>query len=261
MIRRFNYTGRFKLERRRIQIRLIPENNKPPSFSANIDLNGLNLPETARVYIEAYDKNSYMRFGYGSVAHIAEPPVSDRILSELQSTDAISFRIKVVDESGKHGKILAIADRIVTRRQDEKPVSRENLLYVRYADIGDEIWNLDLSDFRPVLQLNNRIEGIGEMARNEPFFFSLVYPAVVKLILIQILIVDEHEFDEIDTEDWRNLWLKFINDLPSLSVRYNPDLVSLPDAKLEWIEDEAVPAFCKSQQVLTRFIQSQESPR
>jgi hypothetical protein len=52
MIRRFNYTNRVKILRSRVDISLFKD-NEGKYFKAKVNLEGLNLPAEAKVYIEA----------------------------------------------------------------------------------------------------------------------------------------------------------------------------------------------------------------
>lgn len=51
MIRKFNYTGRQKIARSRVDITLFEE-ERIRTFDAAIDFDNLGLPPEARVYIE-----------------------------------------------------------------------------------------------------------------------------------------------------------------------------------------------------------------
>src|SRR4051812_24776631 len=57
----------------------------------------------------------------------------------------------------------------------------------------------------PVLLLNERIAGVREITRHDKAFAAIVYPAVVRQILSQILLLDRHDPAE-DDGRWRSLW-------------------------------------------------------
>ena len=67
MIRRLNYTGRRKIPRENIHITLF-RNNGVDEFDAVIRLADLELPDSARLFVEAYHKSDWMRFDYGTLA-------------------------------------------------------------------------------------------------------------------------------------------------------------------------------------------------
>lgn len=238
MIRKFNYTGRRRIPRSRVNIQLVPAGDYP-SFDAELDLAGLDLPEDAAVFVEAYDKSSYMRFGYGTVAKQGAP--QNRVLNELQSRDAIFFRVKVVDMTARHGRVLAIADGLPPVKLKEQASERESLLHVRFSNLGEEVWRLDFTGDMPILELNQELSDIGlrETVRSDDLFVSLVLPAVFRQILTQIVVVEEHT--ETSGDDWRSMWLRFVR---QLGVEL--DIIGEGEyARAIWIDREAVAAFCR----------------
>lgn len=138
MIRKFNYTGRKRIDRERLKIKLVAAEGDFPSFDAAINLDDLGLPSDAAVYVEAYDRSSYMRFDFGTVAQQIAP--ARRQLTELQSRELILFRVRVVDKAGAHGRVLAVADRLTPVATGAAAVEREGLLGVELQDLGDRIW-------------------------------------------------------------------------------------------------------------------------
>ena len=52
------------------------------------------------------------------------------------------FRVKVVDESGEHGQILAEVDGLSPLNGDEAAANRLSLLPVETADLGHAVWSL-----------------------------------------------------------------------------------------------------------------------
>jgi hypothetical protein len=256
MIRKFNYTGRKKIEKRMIQIRLIRDTTPYPYFDMKLSFSPDDFPEESEVFVEAYDKSSFMRFNCGLLKNLQLP--EDRHLSGLHSTDSITFRVKIVDPSDQHGKILGIADRISSVGENQEETKHISLLPVTYADIGKEIWNLDFRDTGPVLVINSTIEAvpITELIRSNDLFFSLVYPQVLREILVRILIVEGLPDDE-DPEAWQNRWLAFVEKLPEVqqitgSYEFESP-ASNQDFFLKWIDEDAIPAFCRKYSVKEKF--------
>ena len=246
MLRRFNYTGRKKIRRSAVQLSLIPQGSDPPAFDARIDLDGLNLPDAARVYVEAYHRATYMRFDFGTVGDIRPP--DDRRLTDIDAGASALFRVKVIDESGEHGQILAEADGLSPLDGEQTNANRDPLLPVMTEDLGDAIWKLDFDDDRPVLVLNKRIEDIHLIARGDHQFFALVYPAVVHRILLQILQFDGYFDPDGDADDWRCQWLQFVCRLPGVEPPPKPETDEADERtrerQMEWI-DRATGAFCE----------------
>ena len=106
MIRSFNYTGRKKIPRRLITItvRRMPDGRR--TFSADLQLEALNLPAGAPVFIEAYHRQSWRRFTCGTVGDLQAPALPD--LSGLTG-DRIRFRVKALDPEAEHGRVIAVA--------------------------------------------------------------------------------------------------------------------------------------------------------
>jgi hypothetical protein len=253
MIRKFNYMGRKRIPRNRITINMVSTPNGPASFDASFDLKGLNLPQKAKIYVEAYRRSFFQRFVFGTIENL-KPPL-DRYLGDLDARALVMFRIKIVDAAGK-GRILAVADKIMPRRLDEEPMDRLCLLPVDFVDLGQSIWRLDLAGDWPNLLLNSRIDETREIARSNVSFLSLVYPEVVRQVLHKIVVDEDHTDPESDPDDWMSLWLNFTYKL--LKVGYLPpsgESEPIRQEKLKWVE-EAVEAFCSENQMLNKFKQS-----
>ena len=73
MIRTFNYTGRSRITRKMVRLELSEDSSGPPTFDLELDLQELALPEDARIWIEAYHRQSYMRFDWGTVSEPKGP--------------------------------------------------------------------------------------------------------------------------------------------------------------------------------------------
>lgn len=249
MIRRFNYTERIKIPRGRVNIALLKDKDGK-YFKANIDFEGLKFPADAKVFIEPNYKGVYQRFDFGTVGAIKEP--SDTRLTELPETELAYFDISVVDESEKVGLLLGKARGIPVSTNDQ-PNDRIPLLYVNPTDLKNQFWKLtfDPSDDRPVLEVNNRIPELYEMAKNDPKFISLVYPIAFRGVITKI--VEEGEFENED-EHWTSQWLKFVDHV--LGIKSRPELDNedntLTPQQEEWI-DECVNEYCKKFQLFEKF--------
>ncbi|MBL7701089.1 MAG: hypothetical protein JNM14_02470 [Ferruginibacter sp.] len=250
MIRRFNYTDRIKIPRNRIDVALFKD-NEGKYFRAKIDLAGLKFPATARVFVEPNYKSVYQRFDFGTVGDLKEP-ASTR-LTELPETELVNFDISVVDESEKVGLLLGKARGIPVSTND-LPNDRIPLLYVNPVDLKDQFWKLTFDsseDNRPVLEINNRIPELYEMAKNDFKFISLVYPAAFRIVLTRIVEEDDFDFEE---DHWISQWLKFIDSV--LGIKYFPETDnesgSLTPEQEEWIDD-CVNAYCKKFQLFEKF--------
>jgi hypothetical protein len=244
MIRKFNYTSRAKLKRENISINIFKDVNGKPMFSAELQLQNYDFPGNAKIYVEVYRRTAYQRFDFGTIAE--RTPVISRSLANFQHIDRIFFRVKIVDESESHGQIIANADQITAKTPKSSEVERISLLHVDFQDLGDEVWQLqplDDCDW-PLILLNNRIEGIAEIARRDQHFISLVYPNVVEQVLCYIVITLGVDDLEEDTDgEWIPLWLKFAFNLTGPVTQDDPD---------SWVK-KAVGAICSYQRIRERF--------
>jgi hypothetical protein len=249
MIRRLNYTGRKRIPRSRVIIRLLPVGDTLYAFTAEFDLSGFNFPNDANVFIEAYNVASYMRFPFGTVAQRQDP--DDARLLNITPRPLPKFRLKVVDQSKRHGLLLGVADKLIPLRPEEDLANKQSLLPVDFCDLGDRIWRLELSDW-PVLELNNRIDGISEAARSGESFLGLVYPEILRRILHEIVIVQDETDPGFDDSEWTSLWLSYVCSLPGVSEPPSGMSEEARARRAEWIED-AIQAFCRSRQARQRF--------
>jgi hypothetical protein len=251
MIRRFNYTGRKKILREHAQVSLT---GSKPIWGFDIDLGQIGtyeLPSNARIYLEAYEQASYMRFDFGTIAGIAPPPKEGRLLSEFEGSDGVRFRIKVVDPLD--AKLLAEADGILPLAPEEAELNRLPLLPVRYHDLGQELWRIGFeegTENRPALLINDFIEDRTAFVRH-PAFTSLVWPTILREILVRILVIDNYrELDDLD--DWRCLWLQFAH----IFVPGRALPVDREEA-FDWIAD-AVTAFSGKNSLLAKYKEHEE---
>lgn len=249
MIRRLNYTGRKKIARSRVTVRLSPAGGALYAFAVEYDLGGYGFPENAKVFVEAYNSTSYMRFSFGTVGERHDPP--DMTLADVTPRPLPKFRLKVVDQSEAHGLLLGVADKLIPLRPDEELTNKQSLLPVDFCDLGDQVWRLDLSDW-PVLELNNRVDAIGEVARSGDAFLALVYPEVVRRILHQIVVVEEEIDQNADDTEWTSLWLRYVCSLHGISEPPSGVSEDARSRREEWIED-AVQAFCRFKEARRRF--------
>jgi len=252
MLRRFNYTGRKKIIHDDVPISLT---GSKPVWGFDIDLSRVSsyeFPPSARIYVEAYEQASYMRFDFGTVGGIAPVPKEARILSEFEGSDGVRFRVKVVD-AAPDAKLLAEADGILPLAPEETEQNRLPLLPVRHHDLGQELWKIAFEEGpenRPTLLVNKFIEDRTAFVRS-PAFTSLAWPAILREILVRILIIDDYrELD--DREDWRCLWLNFAR-------TFLPGQAPPPDREdaFEWIAD-AVTAFSEKNSLLAKYKEHEE---
>lgn len=253
MIRKFNYTGRKTIKRSKVRIDLLRDEQAKRFFNISLHLEDLDLPSNAYVYVEAYHRTGYQRFAFGTVDERKVPP--DRRLSQFSDSTIPLFRLKVVDRTSTHGRILAAVDKIRPESVDASPAGGQSLLFVEYDDMGDVIWQLDMDGDWPVLKLNRRVEEISLVASSDNRFLPLVYPEAFRQILHRILIDDQHTDPDCD-DDWPSLWLKLACSLPGMSI---PPQRGRAEQEA-WIA-RAVGAFGCRNKMLQMFNQAMRDPK
>ena len=246
MKRRFNSTGRKAIAVSQISIRLTypPEPGLPKSFEADLSgLKELGVPSSARIYVEPYvtGSSSIMRFSFGAIGEI-EPP-ADRSLSGLDAGGRVLFRVKVVDESNEVGKILAAVNAI--RPLDEKITEdqQRSILPVESRDLGEAIWKLELEDaVRPTLVVSNRIPGLIEQLKTDPFVQGSIIPHAVRLIF------DPERGDVTDDTVWVQDWKQWASEIlgKALDDDFDPN-------QLEERADEIIDKFAEKSRFVGRI--------
>ena len=187
-----------------------------------------------------------LRAAHITVATVALGSDADRTLRDIDNQDLIYFRVKVTDATGAQGRLLAEADGLIAN-PTEGPGNHLCILEVKFEDLGNLPWSLEIDDSAtPTLVVNSRI-GSKEYVRSNATFFALVYPAVVREILTAILNEDGYEYDP-DGDGWRDLWVRFAATLPDVG---QPPEGEEGDPR-PWIE-AAVRSFCDRQPACTVF--------
>jgi hypothetical protein len=240
MKQRLNYTGRKRIEREYVSINFIRQNGAVIGFVVNkLDLNHLNLPSEARVYVEVYYRTELKRFDFGTAGSISNPSPCD--LSGMAYPENLKFRILVVDPSD--GKILAHARGI----SPKEPAEKKPILLVEFSDLENEIWRVEYEgdEGSPVLIINSRIPNIQNIAKQDAQFLIYVYPQVIREVLTHMVFVDGIDSTTEPSTDWHGDWIKFVRqlgvDFPE-TLNKNDGNFSEEDA-LRWIND-TVTAFC-----------------
>jgi hypothetical protein len=202
---RINSTGRKRIPREHIRMRLVSQGEaQPPSFTADIQLPAeLKLDPAAKVYVEPYVKSSSMRFDFGTVAAMKHPEAC--ILTDIDAGATILFRIKVVDEAAEVGRILASANGI-RPEDDADGDDRRPLLPVRSANLGEEVWQLQTDkEAGPSLIVNSRVPDLIETLKRDVVLQGVIYPEVVRQLAREVFRPDNDLGDETDwVMDWKD---------------------------------------------------------
>jgi len=117
-----------------------------------------------------------------------------------------------------------------------------------------EIWRVNFEDEStgPILEVNNAIEGIKDIAKQD-LFVSLVYPSAIRQILNKI--ADLNTFSN-EGDEWSNTWIKFTEN--TLLVKNTPENCDDSEGVAIW-KDSVVKAFCTRFKIFEHFLKVVES--
>ena len=238
MRRRLNFTQRRRISQSDVNIRLIQDDTPPLRFEAEVSLDRYDLPPGASVFLEAYRRNSYMRFPWGTVSDTRRT-ANSLALTDIDSSDTVYFRIKVVGPENDDGLILAQADRIRVDTSDP------SILPVSVTDLDEIVWRLSFDDDEPFLLVNSRIDGILDLARSDASFATLVYPEVLREVL-EMLCQESTQHDD-DQRHWISNWTRFAKNL-------NPEPIPHSEGpeRDQWV-DATVNLFASRHRLLDRY--------
>jgi len=249
MARKFNYTGRQRVSQRDVQIELIRA-SEGLAFDARIELNEYDLPSDAQVWVEAYRRASRMHFAFGTVS-VLQAPV-DRLLAEVDSPDAIQFRVRITAVGAEQGKLLAVADRIKPAATDDPSESTTSLLGLASAPLHGRVWAMQYHDNGPYLVLDESIENRHLVAASSAFV-SLVLPEAFREILMRLLTLRVESWEEDDETAWQSKWLDFAQRIPGAgSMPERADQGEDEGAMIDWIDD-CTACFARSIESLRCF--------
>lgn len=245
MIRKFNYTGRKKINKSNISITL-SENGRFKQFDAEINLDYLDLPGNASVYVEPYYHFSFMRFHCGTVENFATP--NETLITEIPFSDIIYFRIKVVDEAVNQGQLLAFADKIKPILPEDGDIKHKSLLPVNFSvPLKHQTHRIVFTDDAPILEVSKNINNPKEVLKSKEFI-SLVFPSLVKEIATK-LATDFTEY--IDTDDhWTSDWYKYFTNV--LKADQIPLEEKNDEEITEWV-NSIVDKFCQKNRIINLF--------
>lgn len=231
--RRINSTGRKRINRDRIEIRMLDvQPGQPLRATANLDLHGEALPADARVVIDAYHRSSGMRFDCGTVGDLQIPDVLS--LDEVDRDGSPLFRLKVVDTGENEGRILASAERIQPK-SDEVEDGKRSLFPISYRDLQADTWKVEIEQGdRPRLIINTRLPGFSYKLAESPLLQGLILPAALRFVLQELVLASETGEDE-DEGNWKDEWLEYCSE--QLGATNDPRELNDESEKADWIDD------------------------
>lgn len=248
--RHINHTGRRKIKHSEVEIALVDQGEHAPAFEVMFNLDRHQLPPEASLYVEAYHRNTSQRFDFGTVSAPLAP--KDTTLTEVDLSGPTLFRVKVVDNSEKIGRLIASAERLSPKDEDAEEQRASLLIFKSVPEMGNLTWKLSFNEEKkPVLCINNRIPEAKHQLMHNPLFQSLVLPAAFREVLLFILWSED---DEPAEGTWYSQWIEFAN---KLALEECPLNEQDPDRLMGWIDD-VVRAFSEEHHLCDHLIKRME---
>lgn len=222
-----NPTGLHEIDRSRISLSVTEIGGKPMLQVTKIDLASIGLAPDLEVIVVAKAGKTSCRFDLGTVSIPKLQPVP---LQELDRSEALRFRV-LVKEKGQ--------PRLVASAEGLRPASSQNsesLLPMEPADLGQQIWRLDVPEEGPILKFNSRVFPSAAGAESFLPFAALVLPEAISQVLEWLGEAPEGLDDDSDPRFPWGAWLD------SMRIERPPACDS--DEFGEW-QRRAVAAFCE----------------
>ena len=239
-VQRMNFTKRSKLTHEQANVAIHPAgNDKPATFETRLKLD--KLPTTAgdaRVFVEAYHQTTRMRFDYGTVDAVREPPAEYRRLTEFPDWKDVMFRVKVTDVADRPGRLLAWAHRIKPKGPDDQ--DEPDLVRFKDAELRGRLWDLEFDDAGPVVVIERR-HGAQNVGRDDQFR-AVAYPEIMRRSLERAFIEEKMPYPQED--HWSTTWVRdFV--VAKMGLKATPALGTDDEkAVRDWIQD-AVELFAR----------------
>ncbi len=252
MIQRVNSLGRKRIAQSCVVIEV--HDGEPRTFDAEINIAEAGFPEAASVVIEGTSAGSSVvqRFDCGTVGSLIQPQGFS--LDQLTGQN-VFFSLKVIDRSEQVGRLLGVADSIRPERTGDQTVSgRKGILPVERRPLGQQLWRLDFQEHDVFLLVNSEVNGLSESVRSDPVFYSLIYPEIVRQILIRAIAVGGDP--EANDDTWSTLWLSFARKIHPTHEN-PPDAFDFEEFD-EWVE-LVVMSFCDLHGLRNQYVASGHS--
>jgi len=255
-VQRINFTHRSRLTRDQDNVTIHPDGDeKPATFEARLQLDKLpDAASDAQVFVEAYHQTTRMRFPYGTVSALQEPPIDQRRLTEFDDWKDVRFRVKITDVKEAPGRMLAWADRIRPKGPDDQ--DEPDLVRFRDANLLGRLWDMEFDEIGPVVLIEECL-GAQQVGRDDRFR-ACVYPEVLRRTLEYAFLDEQMSYP--DPGHWSTTWVDgFVK--AKLNLKPSPALGSDDPADLPAIRDYinlAVETFARKHQMADLWAQSLE---
>ena len=174
-------------------------------------------------------------------------PPTPVVLSDLDPSVPILFRLKVIGKDGSTGRLLGSAEKIRPLSSDDEADGRKSLFPIVTRSIGQEIWHVQITEAGPELVLNLRFPGLKQTLLKDAILRGAILPAALRYVLDNLLNDPDGFYD--DDNSWRSDWMSFCTSQLGLD---EPDELSI-DEKDAWVSD-AITRFCEYHEFLNQSL-------
>lgn len=229
-MKRFNYTGRKKVLRDDVKIRLQGDFNDKPIVDVAINLSDYSFPQGSSVFLEPHQKTRFMRIGLGGTADSVRR--NSIKLSEFDDAQDIDFRVKVVDAS--QGLLLGIAENIKPYSKDDQlDENQKSILPVSSVDLSSYgvLWRISQDEQKAVLEIECELGSRDQVVRSL-MFRAFIWPAAMRQILVGVLSENDWDPELSDPQDLSTRWLMFTRQIGA-----GMPVKNAVDRNEEWIDN------------------------
>ena len=253
---RIFFTGRRKIARSDVSVLFRP--GRPPEFQATIDLSKHHrkLPETAKVFVEAYHNTMLQRFDFGTVADCR--PRDALSLTNFDEWDRPHFRVLVVGGGEDPGVLLAACDHVDVVEPEMTYAGGRSMLKLfpkPDREMHGELWKIAQIGGAYQLWYNQDIPRFAAGIKSKhPDVLGMILPAAIREILART-----HLWGEVSVEQTE--WTGFATTICGEGPPVGEDGASpSTDDIADWI-DHAIAAFCRNRARFVERIAAMEEPQ
>lgn len=215
--RRINSTGRTRILSGEVDLR-----RARSGFALWVRLRaGLHdrFPSSSRVVADISQRYHSVRGDLGVLGKLSGPTRVD--LSALDPHVPPKFRLKIVDQENRPGRLLGATSRFLPRlREDAHDAGADSIIAVQAWSLGERLWRLDFEERDvPVLYYNEKLVGFKDSLVQDPVVSGLLMPEVVYRVLEELRLRGGEGTDDAST--WQGQWLNWIR--RELGVSGEPD--------------------------------------
>lgn len=239
--RRINSTGRRRIGRECIEISMLEcPPDEPLKAKVCLKLQKQGFPGGASVAIEAYHRSSGMRFDCGTIEALSIPDVL--VLSEVDKSGSVLFRLKVIDNDTEPGKLLGSAERLKPKSEEDSE-GRRSIFPILYRDLTHDVWKVEIEQGDgPKLIINKRMPSFAHKLHESPMMQGLLLPAALRFVLQELVSLSETGESE-EEPGWKEDWLEYC--CSELGADDDPRELIDEISKKNWIDD-VVMRFCEN---------------